>query len=417
MEVPLRLGYLVPEFPRQTHIFFWRELQALRKLGVDPVLLSTRRPAAEACPHPFRDAAVTSTTYLFPPTVGGLIRLFCRPGAFLRGLRRCLTLKSSMRTRIRQLGLLWCAEELRRVCRSRRISHIHVHSCADAALLVSFAQALAGRSHPLTYSLTLHNPLSGHGPHQAEKWRHAAFGIVVANVFLEELGRELSGNLPETILVAPMGVDLAEFARLTPYAPRKNDEPLRIFACGRLNPCKGHDLLIRAVGVLIKEGRPVTLEIAGEDQDSGTGQHRRDLETTIAELGLGNTVRLLGVQSENQVREHLRRAHVFVLASRTGEAMPVVLLEAMAIGLPCIATDVGGTKELVRDSESGFVIPAGEPEAIAGALRTLTDDPALCERFAAIGRAIVENGYSSDVNARAILSGLNSIGSGIRAGT
>src|SRR5439155_15976752 len=112
MSSPFRLGYLVPEFPRQTHVFFWRECEALRRRGVEPALLSTRRPPAAACPHAFRDEAAAATHYVFPPPASSVLSLLGRPAGALRALRHWLGLGGSVRERARQLGLLTCAGQL-----------------------------------------------------------------------------------------------------------------------------------------------------------------------------------------------------------------------------------------------------------------------------------------------------------------
>jgi glycosyltransferase involved in cell wall biosynthesis len=403
MSNPFRLGYLVPEFPRQTHIFFWRECQQLRPRGVEPVFLSTRRPAPADCPHAFRDEAAAATHYVFPPPLTSLFDLLSRPFGVLRAVRYWLGLTGSLKDRLRFLGLLMCAAHLAGYCRRHGVTHVHVHSLGQAALLAAFAQRLGGPG----YSLTLHNPLVDHGPNQRPKWRHARFAIVVNRRLVNEVRQAIGPDLPP-VTVAPMGVDLDAFRRAIPYRPAEPGQPVRVFACGRLHPGKRHDLLLRAVDQLRKEGLDVRLTITGEDTDSGTGQYRRDLETLVAELGLSDRVSMPGAQAEAAVRAHLEAAHVFALTSDT-EAMPIVLVEAMAMGVPVVTTDVGGTTELVRDGENGLVVPPGNLEAITGAVRRIVTDPAPAVRLGAAGRETVEAGFGSDRSAEAIVRGLREL--------
>jgi glycosyltransferase involved in cell wall biosynthesis len=400
MSIPFRLGYLVPEFPRQTHIFFWRECEELRRRGVEPVFLSTRRPPPAACPHAFRDLAAAATHYVFPPPLTSLFDLLIRPVGLFWGLRYWLTLGGSAKDRLKHLGLLVCAAHLAGYCRRHGVTHIHVHSCGQAALLAAFAQRLGGPG----YSLTLHNPLVDHGPLQRQKWRHAQFAIVVTNRLLDEVRRELSGDLPP-VYVAPMGVDLDRFERTTPYQPAKPGGPVQIFTCGRLHPGKRHDLLVRATGLLRASGVDARLVIAGDDADSGTGQFRRDLEALVAELNLGEYARLPGALSEADVRQELETAHVFGLSSDT-EALGIVLVEAMAMRVPVVTTDVGGTTELVKDGRNGLAVPPRDPAALAAAIRRIATDPELAMRFSAAGRATVEAGFGSGRSADAIGRGL-----------
>lgn len=403
MAEPFRLGYLVPEYPRQTHIFFWRECEELRKLGIEPVFLSTRRPPPSACPHAFRDQAAAATHYVFPPPASSLLSLLVRPIGLLRALRFWLGLQASLRDRLRLLGLIVCAAHLAGYCRRKRVSHIHVHSCGQAALLAAFTQRLGGPS----YSLTLHNALEDLGPHQREKWRHARFAIVVTNRLLDEVRRVIGPELPPTV-VASLGVNLAVFQRQSTYRPHVPGEPLRLFACGRLHPGKRHDLLIRATAILRGEGIDVRLVIAGEDSDSGTGQFRRDLEELASKLNIAGAVQLPGALSESAIREQLEAAHVFALSSDT-EALGIVLVEAMAMGVPVVTTAVGGTTELVHDGENGITVPPGDANAMAHAIQQIAKDPELAERFSRAGRTTVEQGYGSDRSAKAIASALTRV--------
>jgi glycosyltransferase involved in cell wall biosynthesis len=183
---------------------------------------------------------------------------------------------------------------------------------------------------------------------------------------------------------------------------------VRIFACGRLHPGKRHDLLIRATSLLRAGGIDARLVIAGEDADSGTGHFRRDLETLVGVLNLANAVQLPGAMSESDIRMQLESAHVFALSSDT-EALGIVLVEAMAMGVPVVTTDVGGTTELVRHGENGLAVPPGDAEAIASAIRTIAMEPGVAGRFSAAGRATVEAGYGSDRSAATIVEALRKL--------
>jgi glycosyltransferase involved in cell wall biosynthesis len=400
MSTPFRLGYLVPEFPRQTHVFFWRECEQLRRRGVEPVFLSTRRPPPSACPHAFRDQAAAATHYLFPPPAGVPLSLLARPAGAVRALRDWLGLSGPVKDRVRHLGLLVCAAHLSAYCRRQGVSHLHVHSCGQAALLAAFAYRLGGPG----YSLTLHNPLHDHGPHQRQKWRHARFAIVVHGGLRAEIERAIGPDLPP-IYVAPMGVDLDAFRRTTPYRPAEPGGPVRVFACGRLHPGKRHDLLVGAIARLRADGIDARLVIAGEDTDSGTGEFRRQVERLVAELKLGDVVRLPGAMAEAEVRRELESAHLFALSSDT-EALPIVLVEAMAMGVPVVTTAVGGTTELVRDGENGLTVPAGDLASLTRAIGRLAAEPDLAARLGAAGRETVEAGYGSERSAEVIAQAL-----------
>src|SRR5262245_3353301 len=395
-----RLGYLVPEFPRQTHIFFWRECEQLRRRGVEPVFLSTRKPPTSACPHEFRDQAAAATHYVFPPPALSFLGIVRHPAGTFRALRYWLGLRGTLRDRVKYLGLLVCAVHLSAYCRRQAVTHVHVHSCGQAALLAAFAQRFGGPG----YSLTLHNALEDHGPLQREKWRHAQFAIVVTRRLLDQVKQEIGPDLPPTF-VASMGVDLEAFRRKSPYQPANLRGPVRVFACGRLHPGKRHDLLIRATRLLRDQGVDASLVIAGEDADSGTGQFRRDLEALVTELNLVDAVRLPGAMSEAEVRRELEQAHVFALSS-DHEALGIVLVEAMAMSVPVVTTDVGGTTELVHNGENGLSVPPRDHVAIAEAIHRIVSDPVMAARFSQTGRATVEAGFGSERSAETIVSAL-----------
>ncbi|WP_417524650.1 exopolysaccharide biosynthesis GT4 family glycosyltransferase EpsE [Marinovum sp.] len=394
MSQPDTLGYLVPQFPGQTHIFFWREIAALEAMGVTPVLFSTRRPPAGLIAHDWSEAAMARTTYLGEVSLRRAARVLPRLpwGALLREAGRdgIAVLKD----------VLVCAaagEALRDHCARQGISHVHVHSCGRAALIAAFARHLGGPG----YSLTLHGPLSDYGPGQRYKWRHARFATVITRKLIAEMQAELPKDLPPMIL-RPMGVDTDYLRRDTPYRPVQPGEALRVFACGRLNVVKGHQDLIEAVRQLRAAGHDVTLEIAGQDDDGGGG-FRLVLEQLIKQHRLQDHVRLLGAIDAASVKARLLEAHVFALAS-WHEPLGVAYMEAIACGVPTIGTAAGGVPELIDDGVEGLLVPPKAPEALAAALLRIAEDPALAQRLSTTGRARIERDYSARLGAEVIVS-------------
>lgn len=390
---PLRLGYLVPQFPGQTHIFFWRELAALRARGVEPVLLSTRPPPPGLVSHDWSAEAAAQTTYLVRTTPSALLDLLPLPLGELPGAMR-----GEPAAWARDLALaLPAARRLLRLARARGIGHVHVHSCANAATIAALAFRMGGPR----YSLTLHGPLQDYGRGQRFKWRHAAFATVITEKLRDEVTSALAGDLPARISVQPMGVDVERMARSQPWQPPQPGGPIRVVSCARLNPVKGHQDLLEAVHLLRGRGHDVHLTIAGEDDDGGTG-FRRVLEARIEELGLGACVTLLGAVSEDEVRRTLLSAHVFALAS-WHEPLGVALMEAMACEVPTIGTAAGGVAELITDGVDGLLVPPKSPPDLAEAILRLAADPALSRRLAAAGRARVVEGFSAARGAETLI--------------
>jgi colanic acid/amylovoran biosynthesis glycosyltransferase len=404
------VGYLIPEFPGQTHIFFWREMGALRTAGIEPELVSTRLPSRSIISHDWAEEAMRLTEYLFPlkpKALGSTIVELVRggPKAWARCALAIGTGQGSIKDKLRRAPLVLFGAELAAVARREGWTHVHVHSCANAASVAMFAHFLSG----MTYSITLHGPLEDYGPDQPQKWANAAFAIVITQRLLEEVGTELAGALPPIIKVAPMGVDVEKFKRTTPYVPWRGEGPFQVFSCGRLNPCKGHDDLIKAIGLVRKEGIDARLAIAGED-DSGTGQYRAYLEKLIADEGLKEHVTLLGAVSEQVVRKGIETAHAFGLAS-LHEPLGVAIMEAMAMSTPVVVAKGGGVTELVSDGEDGLLATPQEPATVAAKLVQLARDPALASRLVEAGRRKVTKSFHQHMSAEALVAALRDIGS------
>ncbi|RKH58943.1 exopolysaccharide biosynthesis GT4 family glycosyltransferase EpsE [Corallococcus aberystwythensis] len=394
-----KIGYLIPEFPGQTHIFFWRELQALPGKGVSPELVSTRPPPARIISHSWAREAMTRTEYLAPPPPLGVLRAALEIARALpTGWARCLASIAraeglDAKGRAQLVAFAVMGGRLASLARERGWTHVHVHSCANAAHVAMFAHLLSG----LTYSMTLHGPLDDYGPNQREKWRHAKFAFVITKKLLGEVRQELAGSLPDRIELAPMGVELSRFQRTVAYEPWSGEGPLRLFACGRLNPCKGHADLIDAVGMLRKKGIDARLSIAGEDEAGGT-TYRKVLEAKLAQDGLTDAVTLLGAVSEDVVKDGIQRSHLFALASLQ-EPLGVAIMEAMAMRAPVVVTGAGGVKELVDDGVDGVLVPPQAPAVLAEKLEKLARDPAEAVRLGEAGRRKVEEQFSSERSA------------------
>ncbi len=400
-----KIGYLIPEFPGQTHNFFWRERSGLQDLGVGTHLLSTRRPPQGITSPDWAQAAQRETVYMLPLTLADATSVVgVGLGSGLGGWGRCLGAIAqapalSKSQRLRLVAMLPLAAKLVATARRQGWQHLHVHSCADAANLALFATLLDPR---LTYSMTLHNPLYVYGPNQEQKWGHAAFGVVINQRVLAEVQTKLAAHLPSQVEVAPMGVNCDVFQRQTPYVPftQAAGQPLRLISCGRLNPVKGHADTIAVVHQLREQGWDVRLEIAGEDEQGGSG-YRQQLEQLVASLNLQQVVTFLGAIAEEEIRAALERSHLFVLAS-LDEGVPVAAMEAMALELPVIVTDVGGVTELVTHEHNGLVIEPSQQPQLATALLRLMGDPALALRLSQASRQTVVESFSHRRSAQVI---------------
>jgi len=150
-------------------------------------------------------------------------------------------------------------------------------------------------------------------------------------------------------------------------------------------PRKGVDTLIEALAILARRPAGAPLLAA-----AGAGEQRPALEARAAELGLADRVRFVGKVDHDRVGRWMAAGDLFVLPSLS-EGLPTVVCEAMNCGVPVVATAVDGTPEIVRDGETGILVPPGDAPALAAALARILDDPALAERMGAealrVGRA------------------------------
>jgi glycosyltransferase involved in cell wall biosynthesis len=188
---------------------------------------------------------------------------------------------------------------------------------------------------------------------------------------------------PARSVVIPNAVSLDRPQR---RHPERLDGPATVLAVGRLRAPKDFLTLVRAAA--LAPAGTLRVLIAGEGPD------RPRLEAEIARLGMAGTVELLGERED--VAELLATADVFVLPSRS-EGMPMSVLEAMAAGVPVVASRVGGVPELVRDGVTGTLVAAEDPGALAAALSALATDAGARARLGAAGRARAEAEFGLDM--------------------
>jgi glycosyltransferase involved in cell wall biosynthesis len=402
----MRIGYFIPEFPGQTHAFFWREMQALQEVNVKPDVVSTRPPRAGIAAHEWSVTAAARTTYLFPLSIGMFLAtcleiLRAGPAGWFRVARTLLAASDlSLKQRVGLIPLAFMGGALAAVARRRGWQQIHVHSCANAANVAMFAHRLSG----LKYSLTLHGPLKDYGPNQRNKWRHAETGIIITRQLLQEVHEQLEGDLPGTLRIAPMGVQVERFVRSISYDACQKGQPVRIVSCGRLNVCKGHDDLIRAVAILKQRGITAELRICGTT-DNEASKYRKELRDLARVHGVASQVHMLGSVSEDEVRKNLSEAHVFALAS-LAEPLGVAIMEAMAMGVPVVVTRGGGVTELVRDGQDGLLVDVRAPGQIADSIQRLLNDPVEAKTLGQAGRLRIKRAFHHRVSAETLAESL-----------
>ncbi len=371
-----QIGYFIPEFPGQTHTWIWREYHAMIEIGMKPHVISTRRPLTKVL-HPWTQKAQSITDYLLPLEIEDFVNIPIElikagPIAWWRCLSVIVHTKNiSFSQRLYYLVLVVMGAKLAGLARTQGWSHVHVHSCGNAANIALFASILSG----ITYSVALLGQLEDFGPNQEQKWKHSSFASVMSEQLLYSVKDELEGFLPKDVRVSPVGVNLDEIKRETPYTPWQEGSQCRIYTCGRLNIAKGQKYLIESVKLLRQRGFDVRLQIAGEDAEGGSGYHK-ELDKFIEEQSMSDCVELLGSVSEERNRQGYLEADIFALPSLQ-EGISVAVMEAMAMETPVVVTLVGGMAELIDNGVDGMLVQPEDPEQMADTIAKLLQDKEL----------------------------------------
>jgi colanic acid/amylovoran biosynthesis glycosyltransferase len=211
----------------------------------------------------------------------------------------------------------------------------------------------------------------------SERWKERLIGM---------------GCPPEKTEVHRMGIDLARCR----CRDRPADSPqVEVLSVARLVEKKGLEYGIRAVANLLTRGEDLRYSIVGD------GPLREDLDRLIGDLGFADRMRILGWMDQEEVLDRMGRSHIFLAPSVTGpdgdqEGIPVVLMEAMALGLPVVSTHHSGIPELVKDGKTGFLVSERDPEGLAEKLLVLLQDPYAMRQMGLEGRLHIEGNYDID---------------------
>jgi len=403
----LACAYLVSRYPSVTHTFVAGEVRGLRAAGVRVETASVRQvPATEALARADREE-LQRTWAIVPPKplelVGSHLRALVRhPVAYVATLVRALKMThAGGRARLWQLFYFGEAMLLWSWMRRHGLHHAHVHHAnvsADVALLACAYANRAGADPRWSWSITLHGPTEFFDV-VAHKLA-AKIADADAVICISDFARSQVASLADPATLAKVhtvrcGIDLSAFSPREEQQPASSAEILCVAALSRR---KGHAVLLDALPAVLREVPHARLTLAGD------GAEREFLEARAAELGIADAVRFLGAVEHDRMVALYRAADVFSLPS-FAEGVPVVLMEAMAMRIPVVATEIMGVPELVDHETNGLLVPPARPDLLAAALVRLLADPALREQMGKEGRRRV----SEDYDARASVSGVRRV--------
>ena len=387
----MRLAYLVSQYPAINHTYILREIRTLRAIGFDIDVISVRppdRPPSKLSAEELEELRETYTVMTAGSSAilaAHVLTFLRRPLAYLTGLWEAVRL-SGADPRKAISNIIYFGEAVVVGNRLMRLGlhHLHCHYASTLALFVA-------RIFPVTYSVTIHGSAEFDnvgGSYLAQKVAGARFVCAISFYGRSQLMRASQPRYWDKLEVNPLGVDCARFL---PPPPRGDQSPFEVLCVGTLTSAKGLPVLINAVDRLVRQGRSIRLRLVGGGPD------RQDLESAVATRGLQGRVTLEGNCNQDRVQGFYRTADLFALAS-FAEGIPVALMEAMAMELPCVATWITGIPELIRHGIDGWLVPPGDEEQLADAIAKLMDDPELRRKLGRSARIRVQEKYDLERN-------------------
>lgn len=391
------VAYLLNRYPETTLTAIRREIEAVTHSGAK-VQRYAHRPSAQPMASRIDRDEAERTEYLATATwiqlLAALIRMLAsHPVRFAAGFR---TLFSTDSTKLHRIGYLAMACRLQLRLQEQPVDILHTHFSQNSASVAMCLRALGGPP----WTMTVHGPEdveAGHLPELAAKAASAAATFAISE-YAAAIVRTATGAGATNVRIVRMGVD--ENYLETPV-PLQAHGP--IVCLGRYVERKGHAVLIEAVALLKERGIRPEVDLIGDGPLGPT------LRAHVERCGLSGQMRLVGWQSEEDVRRRIDASSIVVLASYA-EGLPVSLIEAFARARPVIATNAGGISELVENGLNGMLIEPGDPAALAAAIETLLEkEPIGLETLGQRGRDKVLELYTSRQQAASLVEAWESL--------
>ena len=392
------VAYLLSRYPAISHTFFLKEVLGLRQRGIEVSVASINPPDRPRSVLPDIEAAEADHTFYVKPSgfakvaVQVLVIALSNPAATLRGVRASWRL-GGWDLKARAYAVFYLAEALLvgDWMRRKSLTHLHVHFGGPVATV----GMLASQAWQLPWSVTLHGPdefFDQDAFYLRQKINSAAFVVCISDFCRSQVLR-IAADLDQGHLeTLRLGVDC------TALQPSQRNHvvpdlghPVKIVCTGRMVTAKGHRILLESIAALVLPGVNVSCTLIGD------GPERKALEAQCSRLGIERNVEFLGALAHQPTLEQVARADIFVLAS-FAEGLPVALMEAMALGVPCVSTTIAAIPELIHQKENGMLVPAANVPALTAALALLVEDATLRQELGRRARTTVELEYNLATN-------------------
>lgn len=400
----MTIGYLAQVFPSISETFVYREVKTLREAGFDVETFSTWKPSPELLSADAK-GLVSETFYIFPLNKLQFLKshfkyFFGRPQRYLSTLAFFLSREhASLKNRFRTFLHFCEAVHLARAVEEQGIKHLHVHFALNACTMAMVVSKLTGT----TYSFTAHaNDIFVNPIMLPEKIELARFIIAISDYNIRFLNRVSPDHATaKKMHLVHCGIDIDHFS--PPDHRPEMDVPF-IFSVGRLIEKKGFHYLIKACRVLVDRGYQFKCMIAGP-----SGAHEQTLVDLIETLNLSDYVTLMGVVYQEDLKDYLSKEGIFVLpcvvaADQDMDGIPNSLMEAMAMEMPVISTNVSGIPEMIKDHKTGLLVPPEDEEALADAMAKLIEDSSLRHSLGSAGRQMIINEFEIKKNVKSLLA-------------